>query len=145
MFELPNNTVFYKIERVIKEYRQFAQKQISKTFNDITIDQALIFVLISDNPNMSQEELGKITFKEKASVTRMIELLRKNNYLERDIHETDRRRFRLTPTKKGKIALDKIIKIINRNRQVALNNIKPDEILLLGTTLNKLIDNCTQN
>ncbi|MBV7267948.1 MarR family winged helix-turn-helix transcriptional regulator [Winogradskyella luteola] len=144
MFKLPNEVIFYTIERSIKEYRHFAQKQLWKAFPDITVDQALIFTLISSNPEMTQEELSDVLFKEKASVTRMIELLRKNGYLNREIHETDRRRFKLTPSKKGKAALDKIIEIIKQNRTIALEGINQYDQTHLNETLNKLIKNCTK-
>ncbi len=144
MFKLPNEVIFYLIERAIKEYRQFAQKQFNKAFTDITVDQAMIFVLIANNPNLNQEEIGQIVFKEKASVTRMIELLRKNGYLKRSIHETDRRRFILLPTDKGEIALENLISIIEKNRSIALEGISEEDQMHLKTTLQSLIKNCNQ-
>ncbi|GAB4511355.1 MAG: hypothetical protein Tsb004_15680 [Allomuricauda sp.] len=142
MFELPNKTIFFTIERAIKEYRQFAQKQISEKFDDITVDQAMILILIANHPDMSQEDLGKSTFKGKASVTRMIDLLIDHGYLERKTHETDRRRFRLDPSKKGKSALDQLIEIIKANRKIALQGIEPSDIIFVKYILSKLISNC---
>ena len=142
MFALPNKTIFYTIERAIKEYRQFAQKQISEKFDDITVDQAMILILIAKHPDMSQDDLGKSSFKGKASVTRMIDLLIDHGYLERKTHETDRRRFRLIPSQKGQSALDELIEIIKANRKIALQDIQRSDIILIDSILGKLISNC---
>lgn len=42
--------VFYTIEKAIKSYRQFAQRQIKEQGLDITVDQWLILKTISEHP-----------------------------------------------------------------------------------------------
>ncbi len=76
-----SDIIFYTLERSIKTYRQFAQKNITGGGFNITIDQWLVLKTIQENSTISQQQLDAKVFKDFASVTRIIELLVKNGYL----------------------------------------------------------------
>jgi DNA-binding MarR family transcriptional regulator len=142
MFKLPSQTIFYTIEKTIKEYRRFAQRNLNKTIENITIDQALLLIFKNNYPELSQNELGELMFKDNASVTRMIELMAKKDYLERSINKQDRRKYNLNITDNGKKILTDLNTIILSNRKSALRGISNSEITQLKNTLNKIINNC---
>ncbi|MBS7256532.1 MarR family winged helix-turn-helix transcriptional regulator [Flavobacterium branchiicola] len=143
--ENPTGTALYSIEKAIKEYRKLAQKNISKIVKDITVDQCLVLIILNDNRDISQNELANLVFKDNASITRMIELIVKKEYLTRTIHSEDRRKFNLEITEKGIKMLELIEPIIKKNRQIALNGLSLEEILVLDKTLQKIISNCKNN
>jgi DNA-binding MarR family transcriptional regulator len=138
----PQHTIFYTIENAIKTYRKFAQKQLSDVVTGITVDQILILTVLEENPNIAQNEMAALLFKDYASITRMIELLVKNQYLSRTINEADRRKFVLKISAKGKAALKKLKPVIFKNRTNALKGVTESEVKHLFTTLNKIISNC---
>lgn len=138
----PTGTVLYSIEQAIKEYRKVSQKNIAKIVKDITIDQCLVLIILNKDAKISQNELANLIFKDNASITRMIELMVKNDYLNRTIHKEDRRKFNLEITEKGKKTIKLINPIIKINRETALNGLSLEEIDLLDKTLNKIITNC---
>lgn len=138
----PTGTVLYSIEQAIKEYRKVSQKNISEIVQDITIDQCLVLMILKKDAKISQNELANLIFKDNASVTRMIELMVKKDYLIRTIHKEDRRKFNLEITEKGKKTLELINPIVQINRETALNGLSLEEINLLDKTLNKIINNC---
>ena len=138
----PTGTVLYSIEQSIKAYRKISQKNISKIVKDITVDQCLILIILQTDSTIYQNELANLIFKDKASVTRMIELMVKKEYLIRDIDTEDRRKFNLELTEKGKKTFDLISPVIKQNRATALNGLSLDEIALLDKVLNKIIINC---
>lgn len=135
-------TIFYSIEKAIKTYRQFAQKNIKKNGFDITIDQGLVLNIIQNNPEISQQDIAKRAFKDHASVTRIIENMVEKNILKRDFHSEDRRRFLLTPTDHGLEILNQIRPIVNNNRSQALKGISQEEIETLKNILQKITENC---
>lgn len=135
-------TVLYLIEQAIKEYRKLSQKNITKIVKDITIDQCLVLIILNKDEKISQNELANLIFKDNASVTRIIELMVKKDYLNRTIHKEDRRKFNLEITEKGKKTLELINPIAQVNRETALYGLSQEEINLLDTTLNKIITNC---
>ena len=140
--ENPTGTALYSIEKAIKEYRKLAQKNIAKVVKDITVDQCLVLLILQQNESISQNELANLVFKDNASITRMIELMVKNDYLIRTIHSEDRRKFNLTVTEKGLKTIELIEPVIQSNRETALHGLSLKEITLLDQTLHKIISNC---
>ena len=137
-----NDIIFYTLEKSIKSYRQYAQKQLIMNNFDITIDQWLILKSIKENSGLTQQQIGINVFKDYASVTRIIELLVKKNYLQRVAH-TDKRRFILRMTSEAEDLMRSIQKVINANRRKALDGIDEDKLMSLKETLNKIIDDCS--
>jgi MarR family transcriptional regulator, transcriptional regulator for hemolysin len=134
--------IFYNLEKSIKSYRQYAQKQITNAGFDITIDQWLILQTIQENADYSQQQIAEKVFKDFASVTRMIELLVKKGLLERAFHEEDRRRFKLTLTQTGIKIIADVQPIIQQNRTQALQSLSDPDIEKLRKYLITLINNC---
>jgi len=143
MIETPTNTVMYSIEKAIKSYRKFALQNIRQVEKDLTVDQALILFLIKDNPSLSQVEMADILFKDYASITRMIELMVKNEYIIRVQNPNDRRRSSLTLSIKGDKSLANVLPVIAQNRRVALEDVSEEEQEILKTILSKMIKNCS--
>lgn len=142
MSEQITEVVFYTIEESIKKYRKFAQKRINEQGLDITIDQWLILKSLDANKNLPQNQLAELTFKDVASVTRIIDLLVKKEYLKRSMHADDRRRFELEITENGQEIIKTVSLIVNENRNIALNGLSDDNINQVQSLLKQIIENC---
>lgn len=134
--------IFYTLEKAIKTYRQFAQRRLNQQGFDITIDQWLVLKAIHEQPEWTQQQIAQTVFKDFASVTRMIELLVKKQYLTRISNSDDRRRFTLTLTDTARQLLDTMQPIIDTNRQCALQDLDDQQLTQLQRTLHQLIKNC---
>lgn len=134
--------LFYTLEKSLKMYRKFAQNQILKNGYDITIDQWLVLKTLHENKQLSQNEIAKLVFKDFASITRIIELLVKKQYIQREINTTDRRKFELKITEQGEQIIELIYPIVIENRKQALLGFENEEINQLKEQLEKLIINC---
>jgi len=66
----------------------------------------------------------------------------KKDYLIREINETDRRKFNLKITEKGKKTIELLSPVIMKNRKTALDGLSQNEIETLDQLLNKIILNC---
>ena len=110
--KLPSETVFHTIESTIKDYRRFAQQNISEAIPEITIDQGLTLLFLNEHPDMTQKEIAELVFKDNASMTRMIQTMVNKNFIKRSLNSSDRRRFKLEITKKGREVLEIILKTI---------------------------------
>ncbi|HCN50670.1 MAG TPA: MarR family transcriptional regulator [Chryseobacterium sp.] len=99
-----NSIIFYNIDKAIRAYRNYAQRQLKAHGFTITIDQWLIIKAILENPGITQNEIGDLVFKDNASVTRIIDLMVKSDYITRQVHPDDRRKTNLNeqiPEKKS--------------------------------------------
>src|SRR5690606_30071994 len=139
------SVVFYTIDKSIKAYRQFAQKQLKEAGFSVTIDQWLVLKNIQEFPQISQQELSRRVFKDTASVTSIIDLLVKSKMITRETSDNDRRRNFLTVTAAGIKTLKDIRPVIIKNRATALNGIDPRELKIMKKNLLTIIDNVGSN
>jgi MarR family transcriptional regulator for hemolysin len=139
-----NDTLLYTLDRCFRTYNQFAQRNVRKAGYEITIDQWLILKSVAENPNITQNDISKIVFKDNASITRIIQLLVNAGYLVREIHATDRRRMNLTLTESGKNITADVNEIAIKNRAAALAHIDTKQINEMKNLLLQIINNCNQ-
>lgn len=143
-FKNPSETIFYQIEKAIKQYRTMAQGNLNQLGYKITINQILLMIQIDQKPDTSQVELAELLFKDVASITRMIELLVKENFVFREENKDDRRKKYLKISEKGKRVLELAIPIISKNREIAQKNISEEEKEALIKLLHKIILNTSK-
>jgi MarR family transcriptional regulator, transcriptional regulator for hemolysin len=130
------------LDKAIKTYRQFAQRRLNEAGMDITIDQWLVLNTIETNPHVSQLEIADRVFKDAASVTRIVDLLIRKGYLQRQSHPVDRRRFTLELTNLGKTLVKQVNRISEENRSIGLKGISDADLEHLRGTLTTIINNC---
>lgn len=137
-----NDTLLYTLDKCFRTYNQFSQRNVRKAGYEITIDQWLILKSVAENPDITQNDISKIVFKDSASITRIIQLLVNAGYLNRENHTTDRRRVNLTLTENGKKITINVNDIAKQNRALALKDVDQDSIEQMKVLLQKIISNC---
>jgi MarR family transcriptional regulator for hemolysin len=137
-----NDTLLYTLDKCFRTYHQFSQRNVRQAGYDITIDQWLILKSVAENPDITQNDIGKIVFKDNASITRIIQLLVNAGYLYRENHVTDRRRVNLTLTESGKKITIDVNEIAKQNRAAALKDVDQQSIEEMKILLQKIICNC---
>ncbi|MDQ2772435.1 MAG: MarR family transcriptional regulator [Bacteroidota bacterium] len=141
--DTPTQTVLYSLEQAIKAYRKLCQRNISQVMHNLTVDQALALLVLEQHPALSQHEIAELVFKDKASITRIIELLVQKGFVDRAMHATDRRKFELRITPKGRDTIAQLGGTIQRNQQTALAGLSEAELAGFYATLQKIIVNCS--
>jgi DNA-binding MarR family transcriptional regulator len=137
-----SSVIFYSMDQSIRTYRMFAQKRLKDNGLKITIDQWLVLKTINENSDIAQNELADMVFKDNASVTRIIELLVKSDYLERKTDQNDRRKSVLKITKLGSETIEKVYQVVQENRKIALTGINQAELEIVDRVLKKISRNC---
>ena len=139
----PTNSVLYTLEQAIKAYRRLCQQNIDLVMPNLTVDQGLVLLVLDKHPALSQQQIAELVFKDKASLTRIIELLVQKGLVSRAIHPTDRRKFDLHLTAPGRLTLGQLAGTIALNQQTALQGLGAEELAQFAATLQKIIANCT--
>jgi MarR family transcriptional regulator for hemolysin len=137
-----NSIIFYNIDKAIRSYRNYAQRQLKANGFTITIDQWLIIKAVLENPGITQNEIGDLVFKDNASVTRIIDLMVKSKYVIRHIHAEDRRKTNLEVTESGIKIIKDVQKLVESNRKIALNHVTKEELETMNNALLKISENC---
>lgn len=137
-----DSVLFYSIEKAIKTYRQFAQRELKKAGLIITVDQWLTLKCLFENPDISQKELAETVFKDTASITRIIELLVKAKYLKKTINKEDRRKSNLCITDLGHETIEAASIVVENYRNSALKGIGIAKEEHVKAVMKTIINNC---
>ncbi|MEM6807111.1 MAG: MarR family transcriptional regulator [Bacteroidota bacterium] len=138
----PSFSVLYSIEEAIKAYRKLSQRNISKLVPVITVDQALILIILNERPELTQSEVADLVFKDYASMNRILNLMISKNYIRKTTNKEDKRRAKISITKTGQAIIEKLTPAIQINRETALQHISQEEISTLFNILKRITHNC---
>lgn len=108
---------------------------------EVTVEQWTILYHLWKEDCLSQQELCKRTFKDKPSVTRLIDNLEKQKLVKRTHSKEDRRINFICLTEKGKNLQDTTIMLANQTMSEALLSVKNNEIETVRAVLQKVYDN----
>ena len=120
--------IFYKIERVMRAAQQATKEVVKEEGIPLTKDQWLLLKQLNENADLSQRELAEATFKEPAAITRMLDLMEKHGWVERQSSPGDRRRFTLRVTDEGKGLYERALPVVQKLRLRALEGAQQREI-----------------
>jgi DNA-binding MarR family transcriptional regulator len=120
-------------------------RQLGKYLNDkelpITPDQFRLLTHLWLHDGCSQQELAIGTNRDRANVTRIVDILEREGIVERRDHETDRRVFRIFLTKKGKALEKEAAHCAQMAIKDALKGISKEEVEICMAVLKKTIAN----
>jgi len=117
------------------------QKNFRNAGLDITIEQWSVLYHLWKEDCLSQQELGNRTFRDKPSITRLIDNLEKQKLVKRFGLKEDRRINLICLTDAGRDLQQKTIDIANQTMDEALTGITKDEIETVKHVLQRVYDN----
>lgn len=120
-------------------------RQLSKYLNEkklpITPDQFRVLTHLWQIDGCSQQDLAVVSNRDRANVTRIIDILEREGIVERKDHETDRRIFKIFLTKKGKGLEKEAAQCGQLAIKDALKGVRKDDIDICMRVLRKTIEN----
>lgn len=122
-------------------------RRLQKNFRvaglEITIEQWSVLYHLWKEDCLSQQELCNRTFRDKPSITRLVDNLEKLKLVRRMPSKTDRRINLVCLTDAARELQDKTIEIANATMNEALQGITRDEIEVVKQVLQRVYDNLT--
>ena len=119
------------------------QKNFRQAGLDITIEQWSVLYHLWKEDCLSQQELGNRTFRDKPSITRLIDNLEKQRLVKRVPSATDRRINLVCLTDAARELQQTTIDLANQTMHEALTDISKEEIETVKHVLQKVYDNLT--
>ena len=117
------------------------QKKLRDAGIEITIEQWTILYHLWKEDCLSQQELCNRTYRDKPSITRLIDNLEKQKLLKRASHKNDRRINLVCLTDAGRALQDVTLELANETMDEALQRVKREEIEIVKRVLQKVYDN----
>lgn len=90
------------VVRVNIAFRQFLQQKLKQHEVDLTFEMLQVLAVLWNKDGINQQEIANITFKDKASMTYLIDNLTKRDLVYRQEDASDRRNKLIFLTKQGK-------------------------------------------
>jgi len=117
-------------------YRDFRTNELP-----ITPEQFIILLFLSSKDGITQQELANTTYKDKPSITRLLDNLEKRSFIARLPDKTDKRSNLVYITKTGTAINQKAKEIALETMKIALNGITEEEVKFGQQILKKIFKN----
>ena len=119
------------------------QKNFRNAGLEITIEQWSVLYHLWKEDGLSQQELGNRTFRDKPSITRLIDNLEKQQLVKRVASPTDRRINLVQLTDAAKDLQQITIDLANQTMAEALVGVDKKEIEIVKSVFQRVYDNLT--
>jgi len=120
-------------------------RRLQKNFRlaglEITIEQWSVLYHLWKQDGLSQQELCNRTFRDKPSITRLLDNLEKQKLVKRMPSKDDRRINLVCLTEPAKLLQDKTIELANQTMDEALIGVNKNEIEIVKQVFQKVYDN----
>ncbi len=120
-------------------------RRLQKKFNaaglSLTIEQWSVLYHLWKQEGISQQELCNATFRDKPSITRLVDNLEKQNLVKRVASETDRRINLIYLTKQAQRLQEESMALAEETLNEALETVPPDKIDVCKEVLQIVYDN----
>ena len=123
-------------------------RRLQKKFNtsgiNLTIEQWSVLYHLWKEDGRSQQELCNATFRDKPSITRLVDNLEKLNLVKRVADEKDRRINKIFITKGAQKLQEDTMHLAEETLNEALAGVPPDQIDMCKEVLQRVYDNLNQ-
>ena len=117
------------------------QKNFKESDIDITIEQWSVLYHLWKEEGQSQQQLCEATFRDKPSITRLVDNLEKSKLVKRVASKDDRRSNLIFLTKEGKTLEEKTMEVANRTLNEALVGVTNGQVAIAKEVLQMVYDN----
>jgi len=117
------------------------QKNFKQHGIDITIEQWSVLYHLWKNDGLSQQELCNATFRDKPSITRLVDNLEKLKLVKRVPSKEDRRINLIHLSETAQALRDQTMEMANQTLNEALGGVTADEVEMCKSVLQRVYDN----
>ena len=132
------------IDRTYKVVRQDLINRFKTAGIDLTPEQFVILSKLEDQ-QQSQTDLASDSFKDKPTVSRILDLLVKKGFVIREQDPSDGRRYLISLTAEGSSILEESKPHVYASRETGWKNLEESEYQELKRLLDKIFNNYSGN
>ena len=131
----------YMVGRTTLAMKHKLHKQIKLKGYKTTPEQWGIMNLLQEKEGLSQSEIAEKTIKDKANITRILDVMQRNSLIQRQKHESDRRAHKIFLTDKGRNLQYTLTQFVQEIDNQACKGLSVDELQELKRILTKMKTN----
>ena len=131
----------FHLEKAYKQFKKYKTEQFRKHGINLTSDQWILLKRLSENDKLNQKQLAELSYKEPASITRILDILENKGLVNRLGDPKDRRNSILALTPSGTELVRKFTPLAQEIRAQGIDGIPEDQVTVLRETLHKVFEN----
>jgi len=131
----------YMVGRTAFTMKHKFHKQIKLMGYKATPEQWGILNLLEQEEGLSQSEIAEKSIKDKANITRILDVMQRNGLIQRQKHENDRRAYKIFLTDKGRELQGALAKHVQKIDNQACEDLNAEELKELKRILKKMYAN----
>lgn len=135
------NSLAHLMGRTSRAVLSRVQKSFTSAGHCITVEQWLLLVNLRNRDGQLHQELADSTYKDKTTVTRLLDGLEKKGLVKRAAGTTDRRQRRISITGTGQELLRTLAPLALETQSRSLQGIDPGELEICRNVLLKVYGN----
>jgi len=144
---MPGQNINGALGFLLSKGTQALHKQLNRNFNsnnfDITHEQWAMLVFLYHCEGKSHHEIAENTFRDKVSVTKIIDNLEKRELVYRTPDEKDKRVKRIFMTESGRELIPELREIAHETLKEGFSGIKKSDIESFKKVLSEVVKNFT--
>lgn len=131
-----DNSLGYLINRTATRLKRELHRTFKAHGYKVTPEQWGLLTRLWEKEGLSQVELAETTFKDKPNITRMLEVMEKENLIFRQPDEADGRAYKVFLTQEGKDLKEKLVPLVSAMLDRAKEGLTPEDVQHLYRILN---------
>lgn len=136
-----DSSIGYLVGRTSRAIIKRLTKKFADAGFDVSYEQWSILIHLYRRDGQTQQELSNIAVKDKAAITRLLNVLEKKNIVLRIPDRTDKRSKLVYLTNKAKAFREDLMALVEEMLQEAEQEISQGDMEQCRTTLNKIFSN----
>lgn len=127
--------------RTPQAFNRVLNKNFRQNGVELTKEQWSILAVLWENDGCSQQYLADKSFRDRPSVTRLIDNMEKDGLVDRKPDVNDRRSNLIFLTKKGKQIQEKVMSLVNATVEESIKGISVENIVTVKEVFHKIYQN----
>jgi MarR family transcriptional regulator, organic hydroperoxide resistance regulator len=141
---LVENAIGFWINRVMTASRLEMYRRFREHGEDITPEQWTVLIRLWEQEGYTQNELTKLTFRDKPTMSRILDSMEKRGLVERRVAPEDARARVIHLTRRGKNLRVKLVPIAEEIVERMTRNITPSALETTRDVLRRMFANLTE-
>lgn len=139
-----NNKIGYYLERTTRLVKLNFHQEFKNVGLSLTPEQWVIIDLLTQENGLSQSDLAEQSFKDAPSISRIIDVLVKKNYVERNPSKEDRRKFEIFLTQEGRALEQQVRPVVSELRAKSWQGLTKEDYDSFIKIINRIFKNMEQ-
>jgi DNA-binding MarR family transcriptional regulator len=136
-----DNAIGFWIHRVYQATRNEMFRRFRDIGEDVTPEQWAVLIRLWEQDARTQSDLSDATFRDRPTMSRILDGMQERGYLEREVDAKDSRVRIVKLTRRGRALQKKLVPVVQSLVEGAVKGIADEDLVTTRATLRRMFEN----